>query len=128
MRELRKVLYVEDDDDIRMLAQLALESVGGMHVLACSTGMDAIAKGPAFEPDLILLDAMMAGMDGPETLTGLRALPALAHVPAMFMTAKVQPAEVAALRATGAIDVIAKPFDPMTLASVIRSSWQAYYA
>lgn len=77
----------------------------------------------AFNLDLFLLDVMMPGMDGPTTLGKLRKVPQLAAVPAIFMIAKVQPQEVAQFKSLGALDVIAKPFDPMKLAQQIRDSW-----
>ena len=117
MSTLKRVLYIEDDPDIREVATMALELMGGLELCVCASGTAALASGPAFAPDLILLDVMMPGMDGPTTLARLRESPALAGTPVVFMTAKVQPQEVAALRAMGALDVIAKPFDPMQLAN-----------
>ncbi|MBI3771665.1 MAG: response regulator [Gammaproteobacteria bacterium] len=121
--ELRKILYVEDEPDIQAVAQLALEAVGGFEVKICGSGQQALQNAVAFNPDLFLLDVMMPGMDGPTTLGKLREIPQLASVPAIFMTAKVQPQEVAQFKSLGALDVIAKPFDPMTLAQQIRDSW-----
>ncbi len=123
MSELRKILYVEDDTDIRTIAELALESVGGFELAICASGEEALERAEAFAPDLILLDVMMPGMDGPGTLAALRRLDSLGETPAIFMTAKVQPQEIAELMALGAIEVIAKPFDPMSLAEQIRSIW-----
>jgi CheY-like chemotaxis protein len=122
-RPLERVLLVEDDDDIRNVGTFALERVGGFRVRACAGGAEALAGAPGFAPDLILLDVMMPGMDGPTTFRGLRELPAVAEVPIVFMTAKVQPKEVAQYRDMGATDVIAKPFDPMTLAATLREIW-----
>src|SRR5258705_9071070 len=79
---------------------------------------------PDFAPDLILLDVMMPGMDGLMTLQALRELPATAATPVMFITAKVQPQEIAQYRELGALDVIPKPFDPMTLAATISAAWE----
>ncbi|ATH79571.1 MULTISPECIES: response regulator [unclassified Halomonas] len=124
MSVLERVLYVEDDPDIQTVAQLALEVVGGLTVKVCSSGEQALAEAEAFAPDMILLDVMMPGMDGPSTLAALRQRPALANVPVAFMTAKVQPHEVEQLIALGAESVIAKPFDPMTLAPQVRSLWE----
>jgi two-component system OmpR family response regulator len=124
MSTLQRVLCVEDDPDIRVVLKLALEAVGGFSVLVCGSGQEAIDTGPAFAPDFILLDAMMPGMDGPTTLTALRGIPALATVPVAFMTAKVQPSEIAAFKALGALDVIAKPFNPRTLAGAVKSLWE----
>jgi CheY-like chemotaxis protein len=124
MSNLQRILYVEDDPDIQSVARLALEMVGGFTVKICSSGEEALREAAAFAPDLILLDVMMPGMDGPSTLKSLRTQPGLATVPAAFMTAKVQPAEVAHYKSLSALDVIAKPFDPMTLASQVRAIWE----
>lgn len=120
---LSKILYVEDEDDIRTVAQLALEAVGGFVLKSCAGGAQALREGPDFAPDLILLDVMMPGMDGPSTLAALREHAVLKAVSVIFMTAKVQQGEIAHYRALGALDVIAKPFDPMTLADQVRAIW-----
>ena len=125
MSTLQRILYVEDEPDIQAVARLALEMVGGFTVKICSSGEEAVREAEAFAPDMILLDVMMPGMDGPSTLKALRALPTLADVPVAFMTAKVQPAEVEQFKALGARDVIPKPFDPMTLHSQIQAIWKA---
>lgn len=121
--ELKRILYVEDEPDIQTVARIALENLGGFALQVCSSGAEALSRAAAFGPQLLLLDVMMPGMDGPTTLAELRKLPATAQVPAIFMTAKVQPGEVAQYKALGALDVIAKPFDPMTLATQIRAIW-----
>lgn len=126
--KLTRILYVEDEPDIRMVAQLALETVGGFTLEACSSGSDALAKIAAFAPQLILLDVMMPDMDGPTTLAKLRQLPQFAATPVIFMTAKVQPREVASYKEMGAVDVIHKPFDPMTLASAVTAIWERCHA
>ena len=123
MAELKKILYVEDEPDIQMIARVALENVGGFELCVCSSGAEAVEKAAAFNPDLFLLDVMMPGMDGPSTLAELRKIPALANTPVMFMTAKVQPQEVEFLKSLNVADVIAKPFDPMGPANNIRESW-----
>ena len=123
MAELNKILYVEDEPDIQAIASIALENVGGFNILICSSGQEAIDKAADFAPDLILLDVMMPGMDGPSTLEQLRKQTSLANTPVMFMTAKVQPQEIEQFKAFGAIEVIAKPFDPMSLADTIKQAW-----
>ncbi len=128
MPELKRILYVEDEADIRAVAEIALEAVGGFELKACSSGQEALAQAPVFGPDLLLLDVMMPGMDGPTTLEALHKLPELSNVPAIFMTAKVQPEEVIALKKAGVLDVITKPFDPMGLAEQIRTIWRAHSA
>ncbi|MDH5490046.1 MAG: response regulator [Rhodospirillaceae bacterium] len=123
--ELSKILYVEDDPDIQTVARMALEMVGGYTLEVCSSGDEALAKGPGFGPDLILLDVMMPGMDGPTTLASLREIPQLEKTTAIFMTAKVMPSDVQRYKDLGAADVIPKPFDPMTLAQQVREIWSA---
>jgi two-component system OmpR family response regulator len=124
-KPLHTILYVEDETDIRTVAKMALEAVGGFTVHACTSGAEAVAAAPGAHADLILLDVMMPGLDGPSTLKALRALPATATTPVIFMTAKVQPAEVAQYKGLGALDVIAKPFDPMQISAEIRRIWGA---
>ena len=126
MSELKRILYVEDEPDIQAVAEIALEAVAGFTLKVCSSGEEAVTEAVAFSPDLILLDVMMPNMDGPSTLEELRKLPELANTPAMFMTAKVQPQEVAHFKSLGAIEVIPKPFDPMTLGEQIRTAWQLH--
>ncbi|AZP13669.1 response regulator [Undibacterium parvum] len=121
---LTHILYVEDDLDIQAVAQIALEIVGGLSLKTCSSGAEALATANAgFVPDLLLLDVMMPNMDGPTTLAELRKLPATANTPVIFMTAKVQSAELDFYTSLGAIGVIAKPFDPMELSSQVRALW-----
>lgn len=127
MKPLARILMVEDEPDIQTVAKLALEAVGGFTVRTCSSGPEALDVAPSFRPDLVLLDVMMPGLDGPGTLDALRRTPDGAALPVLFMTAKVQPQEVAHLKALGALGVIAKPFDPMTLASTIREIWAEHH-
>lgn len=120
---LQRVMMVEDEPDIQTIAQMALEVLGQFTVEICSSGPEALAKAPIFHPDIILLDVMMPMMDGPTTLSELRANPATAGIPVIFMTAKVQSHEIAQYQAMGALDVISKPFDPMKLPTNIREIW-----
>lgn len=120
---MHDILYVEDEPDIQHVVKLALETVGGMQLTVCSSGPEAIARAAAVPIDLILLDVMMPQMDGPTTLMHLRKIPMLTQTPVVFMTAKAQPSEIAYFKSLGALDVIAKPFDPMTLATTLRAIW-----
>lgn len=124
-RALRRILYVEDEPDIRTIVRIALERVGGFEVTECASGLEALALAPTANADLVLLDVMMPIMDGMATLRGLRAFPATAATPVVFITAKVQPAEIARYKAAGAADVICKPFAPMDLPGAIRGIWDA---
>jgi CheY-like chemotaxis protein len=123
-RELKRILYVEDEASIRTIAITVLEAVGGFSVIACSSGKQALDAAPTANADLILLDVMMPEMDGPATLKALREIAQTAQTPVIFMTAKVQTSEIAQYKSLGAIDVIAKPFDPMTLSAQISEIWQ----
>ncbi|MFZ3204148.1 MAG: response regulator [Pseudomonas sp.] len=123
MPELSRILHVEDDPSIQAVAKVALEAVGGFRVLSCSCGQDALDQVQSFAPDFILLDVMMPGMDGPQTLAKIAQLVDIDRIPVVFMTAKVQPAEIEHYRGLGARDVIIKPFDPMQLAAQVRQIW-----
>lgn len=114
-----KLLYVEDEADIREIAELSLEDEG-FEMLFCESGEQALERAVDFQPEVILLDVMMPGMDGPTTLQNLRTVPGLQDTPIIFLTAKVQPNEIKAFITLGAIDVIPKPFDPITLADQVR--------
>ena len=124
MEELRRVMCVEDDADIRMILEFSLGSLGGYEVLACSGGRAALARAGSFRPDLVLLDVMMPDLSGPETLEALRRLPQMQGVPVVFITAKAMPEEVEKLLDYGATGVIVKPFDPVSLPQQIRIYWE----
>ncbi len=121
---LERVLYVEDNPDLRAVGAFALEDIGGLTVRACASGEEAVEAVGMFAPQLILLDVMMPGMDGPATLLALRLITSVAETPVVFMTAKAQPDEVASYRKMGVAGVIPKPFDPMTLAARIRELYE----
>ena len=116
----RKVVLIVDDtpDNVSILNAALMEAYD---IKVATRGKKAIEIAMTTPIDIILLDVMMPGMDGPETLATLRANPATTGIPIIFMTAKVQPVEVAQLKSLGAAGVIAKPFDPMTLAAEVRT-------
>ena len=116
-----KILLIDDEDDIRRIARLALTRVGGMEVVDAASGLEGVRKAEQERPDAILLDVMMPGLDGPSTLAALRANPATARIPVLFLTAKAMSAEVQRLKELGVAGVLIKPFDPMTLASQVRA-------
>jgi two-component system OmpR family response regulator len=117
---IRKVLLVDDEDDIRTIGQLSLSRVGGWITVLAASGTEAVAKAASEQPDLILLDVQMPGLDGPTTFSRLRAQASTAAMPIIFMTAKIQKQEVARYLELGAIGVIGKPFDPLTLPNEIK--------
>ena len=120
---LERILYVEDEEMLRTVTNLALTRIGKFTVALCDSGTKAVAMAQEFKPQLIMLDVMMPVMDGPATLRALQSDPATADIPIIFITAKVQPREVEAFLALGVVDVIAKPFEPMGLAGQVRAIW-----
>ncbi len=120
-------MIVEDDADIQTVARMALETLGGFDVETCSSGREALEKAPVFQPDLIMLDVMMPEMDGPTTLQGLRGVAAFATTPVVFCTAKAMPSEVEQYKQMGSAGIIAKPFDPMSLADQVREIWESHH-
>jgi len=123
MPELKKILYVEDEPDIQVVAKMALEMLGGFEVKSCSSGAEALQAVESFTPDLFLLDVMMPEMDGPSLLKALRSIPSVSKVPIVFMTAKVRAQEVSYYHSIGAVGVIAKPFDAINLVGEITRIW-----
>jgi CheY-like chemotaxis protein len=121
---LRRILHVDDDEDIRIITKLTLEAVGGFTVMQCASGQEAIDQAAEFEPDLILLDVMMPGLDGEETFLKLKEVEALKMAPIVFATAKVHEESVTRLFSIGAAGVIAKPFDPLALPRALQSLWE----
>lgn len=124
--ELNRILYVEDEEDIQIVGKMALEA-GNFTIEVCSSGDEALKKAASFSPDLIILDVMMPGMDGPATFQELRKIKQTKTTPVIFMTAKVQPSEVEEYKKLGVVGVIAKPFDPMTLVETVRNLWSQHY-
>jgi CheY-like chemotaxis protein len=124
VKELKRITYVEDEPDIRAIAQIALEKIGRFTVNVCASGQEAVAEVTAFRPDMILLDIMMPGMDGVQTFQHLRTMPDMCDVPVVFLTAKAQSHEVESYKALGAAAFISKPFDPITLPDQLRSIWK----
>ncbi|MDR3478048.1 MAG: response regulator [Gammaproteobacteria bacterium] len=124
-KPLKRILYAEDEDDIRVIAQIALEELGGFVVKYCNTGVEVLEVAESFAPDLFLLDVMMPEMDGITTLEELHKIAPLKKVPAIFMTAKIQSNEIAEYKTMGILGVINKPFDPMMLAQTINEMWES---
>ena len=121
---LKRILLVDDEQDIRTIAQVSLESLGGFIIEQCADGDEAMIKVEEFTPELILMDVMMPGKDGPATLLELREIEHMEKVPIVFMTARVQKSEIDEYLKLGAVAVISKPFDPMALPDQIQEIWQ----
>ncbi|GAA6209923.1 response regulator [Cognatishimia sp. WU-CL00825] len=123
MSDLNKILHVEDEDDIREIANMALELIGGFQVAQAELGSVALDIVEGFAPDLLLCDVQMPGMTGPETIEAIRKIPGYETIPAIYMTAKVGESDKGSLMGPYELGLIAKPFDPTTLATQIRELW-----
>jgi CheY-like chemotaxis protein len=122
---LGSLLYVDDDPDIREIVEMSLGLDGALTVSTSPGGEHALASMRNQPPDLVVLDVMMPGMDGPTILKHMREDPGLRHIPVIFMTAKADPQQVTRFRELSAIGVIAKPFDPMALGGQVRTLWNS---
>jgi len=116
-----RILHVDDQPDIRGIVKLALGKIGGYEVCSCGSGEEALAAAPGFAPEILLIDMSMPGMDGMALLARFRE--AGIGVPAIFFTARIQPADLARYRAAGAIGTVSKPFDPLKLGRQIAQIW-----
>jgi CheY-like chemotaxis protein len=114
-----RILIIDDEDDIREVAALSLETVAGWEVTTAASGVQGLAQAIESQPDAILLDVMMPGMDGPTTFRELRKDPATAHIPVLLLTAKVQSSDQRRFADLGVEAVLFKPFDPLTLSTQI---------
>ena len=124
-RPLKRIMLVEDDPDILLIARLSLE-IGGYDVQLCASGAGALQSAAAYAPDLILLDVMMPRMDGLATMDALRALPETAATPMVFFTANTQDQLRQDLLRRGALGVITKPFEPNALVEQVNALWQRF--
>lgn len=124
---LKKIILVDDEPDIRTVTKMALENMGNFKVQAFGSGKELIKQADSISVDLILLDVMMPDMDGMSVLLNLRKNPHTTKVPIIFLTASVSNQDIAKYKNSGALDVIAKPFDPMTLVERIKKIWIENY-
>lgn len=121
---LQTILHVDDDEDIRVIIHMALETVGSFDVHQFATGQDAVEAAVSVNPQMLLLDVMMPDMSGEDVWRAITAQPGLANIPTIFLTAKAEDSFSKLLRDKGALAVITKPVDPMMLSSQIEDIWQ----
>jgi two-component system, OmpR family, response regulator len=126
-QKCRSILYVDDDPDVCIVVQIALCRIAGMDVTTAGSGEEAIDLAYELRPDLIVMDVMMPGLDGPATYQRIRESPLIKHIPVIFMTAKVLPSEIARFLAMGAIGVVGKPFDPLRIGDELAAIWTDAY-
>lgn len=122
--ELRKVLLVEDDPSVAEIAKISLEDLAGLEVLHCFSGQEALDQLQGYAPDIVLMDVMMPAMDGRETLKRMRESGSEFQPPVVFMTARAQVHEQRAYMEAGALGVIIKPFDPVSLGQALKEIWE----
>jgi two-component system OmpR family response regulator len=120
---LNRICYVEDDEDIQRIVRMSLERIGKMTVEVVGDPTQAIDTIKTFKPDLVMLDWMMPGMDGPTVFRKMRETPEVQSLPVVFITAKASSAEMDELRAMGAAGAISKPFSPKDLPDQLRKIW-----
>lgn len=118
---IKNVLHIDDDEDIRAIVKLALEAIGGLQVVQCGSGSEALLLAESACPDVFLLDFMMPNMNGEETLQAIKNISHWKDIPVIFITAKAHHRATQDLLELGAAGVIVKPFDPLTLADDIRA-------
>ena len=119
---VHSILIIDDEDDIREVAALSLESIGGWQVIVAGSGTQGLARAIEHKPDAILLDVMMPGMDGPTTFRELRKNPVTAKIPVLLLTAKVQSSDQRRFADLGVDGILFKPFDPLTLHTQIAGA------
>jgi CheY-like chemotaxis protein len=117
---IRRVLIVDDDEDVRNITELAASRLGKWETTLAASGVEALEKARSDPPDVILLDVMMPELDGPATLVRLREDPVTAGIPVVFLTAKAQRGEVESYKALGACGVIVKPFEVRNFVDQVR--------
>lgn len=123
-RPLQRVCYVEDDEDIQRIVRMSLERIGKMSVQVVGDPLTAIDAIKAFKPELVMLDWMMPGMDGPTLYRKMKEMPEVRDLPVVFITAKASQKELDELRALGAAGTISKPFAPKDLPEQLRAIWK----
>jgi CheY-like chemotaxis protein len=119
---MRRILIIDDEDDIREVAALSLESIAGWQVTTASSGPEGIRAAVADLPDAILMDVMMPSMDGPTTFKEMQTMPAISHIPVILLTAKVQGVDQRRFAGLGVSAILFKPFDPLTLADQMSTA------
>jgi CheY-like chemotaxis protein len=121
---MRRILIIDDEDDIREVAALSLEATAGWQVFTANSGAHGIEAAIAQQPDAILMDVMMPGVDGPTTFREMQKISSIAHIPVLLLTAKVQGVDKRRFADLGVAAILFKPFDPLTLAEQINEALQ----
>lgn len=124
---LKRILYVEDDEDLQQVVRLCLEYKGKFTIKICNSGECALKEIEEFKPDLLLLDVVLEGMSGPSTLQRIRELPEVGNVPTIFLTSKIQKKQLELYKGLGALGVIRKPLNPINLNKQVMEIWNSQF-
>ena len=124
---LRRILHVDDSDDIRELVRHGFEKAGKFELMSCGSSAEALAAAPEFEPDLLLLDSLMPDISGVELIRKIKANPALAETPVILLTTQAETMDFRTFIEVGAIDVIGKPFDVDELPDTLEEIWREHW-
>ncbi len=116
------VLIIDDESDIREIAQASLEIMRNWQVITASTGAEGVTQAIAAQPDAILLDLILSDMNGTEVLEKLQESPVTKHIPVIILTAKARAVEIRGLAELPVAAVITKPFNPERLADQIATA------
>ena len=119
---MRRILIIDDEDDIREVAALSLEAIAGWQILTASSGTEGMVIAAAEQPDAIVMDVMMPEVDGPTTFGLMQQNPAISNIPVLLLTAKVQGVDQRRFANLGVAGVLFKPFDPLTLSQQISDA------
>lgn len=123
MKELKKILYAEDEPDVQTVVEMTINAMSNYEIKVCDNGKKLLDCVDDYNPDLILLDVMMPEMDGPATFKNLQSSERTKNIPVIFMTAKAQVHEIEIFKESGVLGIITKPFDPVSLCSDIEKIW-----
>lgn len=126
MKQLKKIIYAEDEKDIQTIVQMVIDSISNYEIKFCDNGVELLEQYEEYAPDLIMLDVMMPELDGISTFNELKKLDKAKDIPVILITAKAQTHEVEEYLQQGLIGVITKPFDPMTICDTIQNIWEKH--
>ena len=126
--KLSRIMYVEDDEDLRAVVSHVLSDIGGYTVEVCADGQEALERAPVFRPQLVLLDVKMPGLSGPEALVHLRQMQGLQKLDAIFMTTLAAAKHQKMYTMLDSLGLLPKPFDLSTLVDDVQALWDARYA
>jgi len=115
----KRILVIDDEDDIREVVQVCLSELGGWDVITAESGQEGLSRVNSEPPDAILLDVSMPEMDGFRFFELLQQDPHSQSIPVVLLTAKILPDDRARFATMGVAGVITKPFNPAQICDQI---------